>query len=348
MASVIADRPLATIVKIDKILPIDGADKIVLAKILGWQCIVKKDEFTPDQFGIYFGIDSMLDTSDKNMAFMKEKKGRVKTIKMRGVISQGLMAPLSWLSDRGHSITDLKEGDDVTERLGVTKYVVSEELEQYDNGSTEDREKIPEYIRKTDEPRLQNMKNVLDDLVKLQKETITVTRKEDGQSGTFFLYGDKYHICGRNFVWKSPVKDAATYHHISEKYSIESVLRKIYDETKKELAIQGEIIGPKINSNRLKMQQYFFRVFNIWDIVSQQYLDWDEVKKICSAHKLDMVPELSLPDSFDFSLDAFLDFSSSQEYSKGCPAEGIVVKTSGYPRISFKVISNKYLLKYDL
>lgn len=346
MENIVAvDRPLATVVKVTGISPIEGADRIVLAKVLGWKCIIKKEEFSVGDLAIYFTIDSVLDVTDKNMEFAKKFGGRIKTIKMKGVLSQGLLAPLSWISDRGHSIDNIKEDDDVTEKLNVKKYVHDTEIYQYIESKEKDC--FPIYIKKTDEPRLQGLKNVLDELTKY-KDTITITRKEDGQSGTFFYYNDKYCVCSRNFVWKTATNESMSYFNVSEKYKLEECLKDIYNKTSKHLAIQGEVIGPKINGNRLKLDQYVFRVFNIWDINEQKYIDWASVKEICSKYSLETVPELFLPESFEFTVDSFVDFANKQEYSKGNPAEGIVVKTAGDQRISFKVISNVFLLKHNL
>ena len=333
------DRQMATIVRVTSIEPIIGADRIVLAKILGWQCVVKKDDFKVDDMAIYFSIDSILDPADPNMSFLEGK--RLKTIKLRGVLSQGLLAPLKWLVDRGHSIDTLTEGDNVTSLLGVTKYVSSDEIGQYMKSDVvyDDRIKFPEFIRKTDEPRLQNMTRLLDGL---KDVPFIVTRKEDGQSGTFYLNNDHFGICTRQFEWLENVPNASVLFSIAAKYQIEDNLRKYG----KNIAIQGEVIGPKINGNKLNVSSHVFKVFNIWDIESQRYLDWADVKTFCTDAGLLTVPELTWTSS-DLTLDAFLAFADSIEYDKGDPAEGIVVKTDGWPRVSFKVISNKFLLKHD-
>jgi RNA ligase (TIGR02306 family) len=116
-----ADRSLATICRIKNIYPISGADLIVLAEIQGWKCIVKKNEFNVGDLCIYFSIDAIPDLTDPNTEFMTKRGGRIRTIKMRGVISQGLIGQLTWLSDRGHNIDTLSEGDDVTTQMGSYK-----------------------------------------------------------------------------------------------------------------------------------------------------------------------------------------------------------------------------------
>ena len=116
------DRALCYIVRVKSISPIDGADKVVLAEVNGWQCVISKDDNVLEgELALYFTIDSIPDLEDPNCALVKKRGGRIKTIKLRGIISQGLLAPLTWMSDRGHDVTHLSEGDDVTAEMGVTK-----------------------------------------------------------------------------------------------------------------------------------------------------------------------------------------------------------------------------------
>jgi RNA ligase (TIGR02306 family) len=348
--SVEADRCLASIVQINDIVPIEGADKIVLAKVLGWQCVVKKDEFNIGDIAVYCSIDSVLPNDDKNFEFMKDRGFRVKTIKLRGQISQGLLGPLSWLTERGHD-KEFNLDDDVTAEMGCTKYVSAEEYDQYAPAGSKtsvennDKSPMPSFIPKTDEPRLQGLKGMKSILEVLPTVNHVVTRKEDGQSGTFYFYNGEYGVCGRRFRWLTETPESINYYNVNTKYGIEDKLKQLG----RNIAVQGEVIGPKINCNRLQLKEVVYKVFNIWNIDTQTYLDWDEVKSICETIGLQTVPELVLPSDFDFSLKSFLDFADGQVYGKGIPAEGIVVKTNnGASRVSFKVISNKYLLKNNL
>lgn len=356
-----ADRPLAIIVRVQKIIEIPGADRIVLAIINGWQCIVKKSEFKVGDFAIYFCIDSIPDFTDPNTKSLVDMGiSRIKTIKMRGVISQGLLAPLSWLTDRGHDISKLVEDDDVTEQMGVTKYVNDDELNQYANydGSSG---KWPYSIPKTDEDRLQNKLKYLKEIANRE---IIITRKEDGCSCTFIFDEGKFSVCSRNFVI-SENKDVSHYFILEKKFNICEKMTLLG----RSIAIQGEAIGPKINGNKLKLDDFTYRVFNIFDIKSQCYLFHNEVTKICETLGLEQVPviykglanELTFKDQVfkiliqdetngkQIILSEFLKWADKLEYSKGIRAEGLVVKTDDKigSRISFKVISNEFLIAND-
>lgn len=355
MITVESDRTLASIVRVNRILPIEGADRIVLAEIKGWKCIVTITEgFQPGSLGVYFEIGSVVDKDDPTFAFLNGKF-RIKTMKIRGVLSQGLLLPLSCLSARGHDISNLAEGDDVTEKMGVRKYVETEEMAQYGENSQIKKKQFTNYCPKTDEPRLQNNKHFLSEIA---NRIIVITRKEDGSSGTFVHKDGDFIMCSRNCTLEEPSTDTTQYFYVRDKFEIERKMR----ELNMNIAIQGEVVGPKLNGNRMKLAEYDFRVFNIYDIDKQEYMNWPDVVNLCQKMELHTVPVLyeGHANAFNLSVDAFLDFANSQLYvyekdPKKCVlAEGIVVKTidnnveTGLKRISFKVISNEYLLKHDL
>lgn len=333
------ERSLATIVKINKIYPIHNADKIVLAEIKGWRCIVKKDEFQEGDFGIYFSIDSIVDENDENFQFLKGKN-RIKTIKMRGVISQGLFGPLDWLDSRGHNSNDFKENDDVTEQMGVKKYIDCEEFAQYNKSNNKN---FPINVPKTDEKRIQDDPGFLR---YIQDREIIITRKEDGCSCTFVYDKNTFMCCGRNYVWEERSGSNEHYFKIAELFNIEEKLNNLG----KNIALQGEIVGGKINGNKLKLTSYDYRIFNIYNIDTQQFLNWNEVLQICDDLKLNTVPLIfrGIYNKEDLTVEKMLNLASEQTYGKNLLAEGIVIKTNDNDqRISFKVISNNYLLKHN-
>jgi RNA ligase (TIGR02306 family) len=339
---------LATIVRVLRLTPIIGADKICLAQIQGWQCVVKIDEFRVGDLAIYFVIDSIPDFTDPNTELVRKRGGRVKTCKLRGVISQGLLAPLLWLESRGHSIENILEGEDVTLKMGVTKYVSEEEEYQYFGttlpaGTKTQSRNFPSGVPKTDERKLQSYPVFLD---YIKDRRVVITRKEDGCSATFICRDGEFLVCGRNCAWTEPTKETSHYFTIAAKEDIEIKMRSL-DQN---LAIQGEIIGPKINGNRLRLAELQFRVFGIWNISEARYLWWDEVVEICRQLSLNHVPVVywGMANHLTLTLEGFLQLAEEQKYGPGILAEGIVVKVDEGQPLSFKVISNKYLLKYDL
>ena len=162
-----------------------------------------------------------------------------------------------------------------------------------------------------------------------------------------------YKICSRNYVVEEDEKSPHSYTRISKELDIEAKLRSLGQN----IGIQGEICGPKINTGRTLVKEMTFSVFNIYSIDDSRYLMHEEVETICKQLGFQMVPLIYKGNARDlfastgapFDKSSFLSMSASLEYQKGFPAEGMVVKTNDNgERISFKVISNKYLLKYDL
>jgi RNA ligase (TIGR02306 family) len=152
-------RKLASIQKINDIRPIPGADSIEVARVLGWDVVVKKNEFHVGDEIVYIEIDSFLPiedeyeflrkTSYKNDKFLGEGF-RLKTIKLRGQVSQGLILPISVVENKGWH--GLPVGTDVTEILGVREW---EMPERAGSGGTMIGDR-PGYIPKTDETRIQS------------------------------------------------------------------------------------------------------------------------------------------------------------------------------------------------
>lgn len=336
-------RKLASVRKIAEIKPIEGADNIELAIVDGWQCVVKKGEFKPDDLCIYFEIDSFLPilppfeflraSSYKKMG---DKEGfRLKTIKLRGKTSQGLA-----IHAKNVYITPDSQwkvytiGADLTEDLGVLKYdpPIPAQLSGIMKGN------FPSFIPKTDQERVQNIWND----IKGSNETFEVTIKLDGTSCTYYLKDGMFGVCSRNMEL---VEDSNnTLWKIAKETGIEDLLKS----RNLNIALQGEVIGEGIQGNLEGIKGQAFYLFDIWDIDEQRYL----LPLERAAYVLAMqenhqhVPVLASRLLSDFkSLDDILVFADGA--SLYAPTrEGIVFK-SFTSDLTFKVISNQYLLKRD-
>lgn len=221
-------RQLATIRKIASIRPIKGADLIEVAQIDGWECVVQRGEFWVGERIVYIEVDSIVPERPE-FEFLRDRKFRVRTIKLRGQVSQGLVLPLSILPPG----TSTNLGADVTDALGIKKY--DPETQQEAALLTRQPEKpknpiirflmrfgwykklfvkpkrkggFPDWIVKTDENRIQNLSTLFD--IERKKGTkFSVTEKMDGQSATYFLRRlskRKYEfgVCSRNIRLGSP------------------------------------------------------------------------------------------------------------------------------------------------
>jgi RNA ligase (TIGR02306 family) len=159
-------RKLMTIRTVSNLIPIEGADFVELAQIDGWQCVVKKGAFRVGSYGMYFEIDSFLPASDKRFSFLKNKTAfegeegyRIKSMKIKGMLSQGLLLPL----EDFNLITYLRkeslqryidDREDFAEMFGVKKWEKPLAL----NMLGKVRGIFPFFIPKTDQERIQNIK----------------------------------------------------------------------------------------------------------------------------------------------------------------------------------------------
>jgi len=331
-------RKLATIRKVDAIKPIEGADAIELAVFGGWQVVVKKvQEIKPGMQVVYCEIDSVFPEKPE-YEFLRQDKFRLRTKKFRGALSQGLVFKVEEVLKDGN----FKEGDEVTELLGITLYeppipaAISGEVAGAYPGS----------VPKTDEERVQNI-----DITEFFEIDFFVTEKLDGTSCSFILDNNGFHVCGRN--WEYLDSPEQTFWKLAKHYEIEAKLKKYHENTSCYLALQGEVIGNGIQSNvyNLKGQDIF--IFNIFDITKQRYLSAAEYRKVCEEFGLKTVPVVEEKISIKGKThDDFLTFAEGKSLlNPQAEREGVVFKSfeqveKNQGKISFKAISNKYLLKH--
>src|SRR5574344_520658 len=373
-------RKLATIREIKNIRPIEGADKIECATVDGWDVVVKKDEVKIGEKVIYFEIDSFL-PAIKQFEFLaksstKTMNGiigyRLKTIKLRGQISQGLILPLSEFNIKGNI------GDDLTDKIGVKLY------EPFQKSFTMDKpkglrakfyiiknkneklfpksriffefldkilfgakyvKKFPNFIKKTDQERIQNLVGKLDNWRNIPFE---VTVKLDGSSITIFYNKGKFGVCSRNL---DVTNGNDNYNKIYKMYNITDTLKKY----KKNIAIQGEMIGEGIQGNNEKIEGVDFYVFDIYNIDKKRHMTREERFNILQelhniGCNLKHVPTFDKEFYIkDKTLEDMLKIAEGKSlFAKN--REGLVFKSNvlvNNQTVSFKCISNKYLLKQE-
>lgn len=333
-------RLLATIRTISEIQPIENADNIEVATVDGWKVVVVKSDFKVGQPVIYCEIDSILPVRDE-FEFLRKSSHiilpdgtegfRLRTMKLRGQISQGLLLPVATLG----SGVQVKPGDDVTATLGITKY-------EPILVPTDDCIKglFPHFVQKTDEERIQNMKAEFD---AFKDKKFYVSEKLDGTSATFYLRNESFGVCSRNYELKTD--SGNTLCQVACKHSIEAKLRSLG----RNIAIQAEVIGPKVQGNRYTINGNECYVFNIYDINQQSYLKKYEMEKICKDLGLPTCPVISDGKDLPATIDGVLAEADGQsKVNSKKKREGLVFVFDGdkpRERISFKAISNKYLLK---
>lgn len=377
------ERRLAHVETITSLDPIHGADKIEVATVLGWQCVVKKDEFHVGQKIIYIEVDSVVPDRPE-FEFLRDRKFRVRTIKLRGQVSQGLVIPLSpYINPQRIEI-----GQDMTQQLQIQKYLTPSEREEVlsqERKTANEKNRLkkfmmryswfrrlalprnkksgfPYWVSKTDEERIQNIPHVLE---QFKDAEVYVTEKIDYQSATFtgkmlpnmtpiigrFLPKRyKFIVCSRNMV--NGDKNSL-YWRIAQKYNLEKILRE-----NPNLTIQGEQGDTKVQGNKYRITGPRLWVFNIIDHEREYQYNYEEMRNFCSKYNLECVPILAWM-SRTTTIPLWRLGSTVKElveYSKGksvinpqVEREGIVVRCvqNGKKLLSFKVINPDFLLKYS-
>ena len=341
-------RKLASIQEINNLSSIPGADLIEVATVLGWHCVVKKGDFKIGDWCIYFEIDSVLPELSQ-FEFLREKcwnsryKGyRIKTLKLKGQISQGLVMPVSICNKQ---ISDLYIGYDLTEEMNVQKYLPKISA----NLNSKNSKSFPtNLVPKTDEVRIQSVPNLL---IRQNGEEVFVTEKLDGTSATYYIHNDHFGVCSRNLEVSDDSNNV--YWAIAKKYNIETKLRSWTKNTLIELAIQGEIIGPGIQKNKYNLSNKEIRFFNIFDITNHKHINFDMFKDIIEYMSLETVPILEEKASIINDSDFWVKKSIGKSIlNKNTKREGIVIRTTtnktdpDVGRLSFKAINPEFLLKH--
>lgn len=345
-------RKLASIQRIWKIEPIEGADRIELAYVLGWQCVVNKGQFKPMDLAVYFEIDSFLPvrsefeflraSSYKNTDIMGEGF-RLRTQKFRGQVSQGLLLPISQFPEIP---ADIELGTDVSEILNVRKWEIEERVT---TGGTVIGT-LPHTVPHTDETRVQAAPELINEFAGLE---YYISTKMDGSSHSISVDENGVHVTGHNYEYKDD-GSSSFYNFVNEhdyKNKIEAFKEK---ESLDTLTIQGEFCGAGIQKNRLKLKSPEWYVFTIME--NGKRVSLNRLLEICDKIGLTNVPieeiGTDLPLKYP-TVEALLERADG-EYPNGGKKEGIVIRPTEPifsanigAELSMKVVSNKYLLKNE-
>lgn len=361
MASI--DRALATIRRIVDIQQIPNADAIELARVDGWKVVVKKNEFQVGDLVIYFEIDSwvphdlapFLSKGKEPKVYNGVPGNRLKTVRLRGQLSQGLILPVEvncgqftgCVSVVNGQVVD--EGDDVTEILGVQKWEppVNPQLAGMTKGN------FPPEIPRTDQQRVQNLSKQFSRIME-ENDSWEVTEKLDGTSVTFYLKADgEFVVCSRNINLKEDENNL--YWKVARQYNIEEILLANFEikdsESERQcipIALQGEIIGEGIQGNQYGIKGQEFYVFDIYDPLESTYVEPVVRRALVSVFGLKHVPVLNyIKGSSLNSTDDLVIAAKGTSVLNDSTREGLVFKRYDQSNTrgvnSFKVINNDWL-----
>ncbi len=381
-------RKLVRIEKIDRLDPIPKADRIEVATILGWNVIVKKGEFKVNDNCVFFEIDSFLPDEDRYnfLGAPKTHQGkqgyRLKTIKLKGQISQGLALPLHMFKDKFDGVMNLYSSD-LSNTLNVFKYDVAltSGSKSMNPKTGQPAGKYPSFLRKTDQERIQNLTNyfnihedsLFEETLKLDGSSLTAYHTQIqlpwykrwynilNQNASFLpSFSDtKFGVCSRNVDLKPSANYTATFENDGKTstYSQSSFWDiMLKHNMPKHLpigyAIQGELCGPSIQSNHEKLDSNEFFLFDVFDIAERRYLTSEARREWCNLYmpkSLQYVPTVSKSIAIfkDRTLECLLERADSKSLNEDTISEGRVYKHLTNPDITFKCINNRYLLKSE-
>ena len=341
------ERKLATIRRIKEILPIEGADKIELAAVDGWRVVVAKDvQHKIGDLVIYCEIDSFLPIREEfeflrksSYKKMGDQEGfRLRTTKMKGQISQGLILPISVLNPPDTNIyVQPFEGLDVTEMLDIVKY----EPPILANLAGKVKGLFPSFLVKTDEERVQNIAVEYSALCFQSKHQFYVTEKLDGSSATFYINNGEFGVCSRNLELLETEDNS--FWKVARELKLEENLRAL----EKNICLQGELIGEGIQGNPYGIKGQTVRFFSVYQIDSRTRLGIKDLEDICFMIGLQTVPILESNFLLPNTIEEMLQYAEGNSaLNPKTEREGVVVRSLD-GTISFKAISNKFLLKHE-
>lgn len=341
-------RKLASIAEITYIKPIEGADAIECAIVNGgWPVVVKKGEYQVGDVAIYLEIDSwvphelapFLSKGQEPREYNGVKGERLRTVKLRGQISQGLLLPID--------LTFFRDpGTDVTETLGIQKWEppIPAQLQGTMKGN------FPHFIPKTDQERCQNLRKEI--FEEHKGETYEVTTKLDGSSMTVYVKDGEIGVCSRNIDLKET--EGNSFWKAAREQNIVEALAHISEDKGEEYAIQGELIGEGIQGNPEKLTGQRFYLFDIYSITESRYLKPQERYSIMDKMNLfydadvEHVPFIDtvcgVTNEFG-TIDDLLAFAEGPSLNPQTKREGLVFKSYDSD-FTFKAIANSYLLKH--
>lgn len=348
-------RKLASVQRVNGIYPIEGKDRIVQYGINGWKVIDGVDKYKVGDMVVFLEVDSwvphelapFLTKKDEPRVYEGVPGERLKTIKMGGALSQGLLLPLELAVER-FAGSDFDEGQelgefffedaDLTDLLGILKWERSPEFR-----AANAKGNFPHFLRKTDQERVQNVRPRT--LEQVGPATYEVTEKLEGQSFTAYLWEDVFGVCSRNLELKAD--EPSTWIDTANRYDLEAKLRAFFERTGKQIAIQGEQVGPGIEGNIYKLDSVRLYVYDVFDIAEQKYLPPAFAREVVEDLELDYVPVVDI--AFDLPeryCDDLLEMAECRSALAPYHAEGLVFKAnSDKTDFSFKAVSNFYLMR---
>lgn len=331
-----------------------NADSLSIAHVRGWQCVVKTSDFENINLGVYIPIDMVVPDTEE-WKWLENR--RVKTRKFRQALSQGLLVP-AW--------PEMKLGDDVTEKMGITRYVPK--LPGNKTG-LRGGYRIPDPAGMDKYTDIENWKNHTD--IFQTGEMVVVTEKIHGANARYALIDGAFYVGSHNTTRKPIIPEPTSgimrwflnlarkcnladkqrfpdaWQIVADEYRIKEHLQRTFGPGN-DVILYGEIYGPKVQKLGYGVPEGQFRAA-FFDIkLNGRFLDWDEFVGYMKQMGLPTVPKLKICE-WDDTVKSLAD---GQAFEGNHCREGVVIRPwlgeQPHPKLGrkiIKIISDKYLLK---
>lgn len=342
------ERKLASIQKIISLSPIEGADFIEKATILGWECVVKKGDFKTNDLCVYFEIDSILPKDKEEFKFLEACNWRIKTTKRKKQVSQGLAFPINEI--KYVDLSSFKEDDDLTEILSIKKYDPQDAANIPACLRGKIKGNFPSFLKKTDEIRIQAVPKFLE---RHCGKEFYYAEKVDGSSVSIYLNNGDFGVCSRNLDLKREEPFEGDIKNAFWKAVNNLKIEEKFSKLNGNFALQGELLGPGIQKNKYNLLDFDIMFYNAWNIDNHRFFEFDEFISICKDIDVKTVPILGKT-ILNHSVNDLVEMSKGNSVLFKTPREGLVwraVNSQGdsdpkIGRLSFKVINPDFLLKH--
>lgn len=339
-------RKLAYVVKIDDIREIPNADRLCIYVVGGWNIVDTKEKYSIGDLAVMIETDSwiphdiapFLSKGKEPREYNGVKGERLKTAKLRGVVSQGLLLPMSVFDTIEHGFLIFgksnPEGIDVSDILNIQKWEapIPAQLAGVMRGN------FPSAIPKTDQPRIQNLKKELS-IARHKQLQFTIEEKLEGSSLTMYLDDqDEFHVCSRNLDLTRD--DTNTFWRAALKYDVENIMRQ---NALQGYAIQSEMLAPGVQGNIYKLTDVEFYVFDVYDVKQARYLYPTERRELINKLGFKQAPVLC-ESTLLGSMEDIISLADGTSMLYNTLREGIVFKQIDGD-MTFKSISQQYLIK---
>ena len=332
-----------TFEQVDQVLPHPRADRLEIIKLRGltFQCVVQKGKFHEGDQAIYFPVDSLIPAALLERIGLTGRlsgagKNRVKTIQLRGEVSQGIAARPEEVCQ------DLYDGGDLTAYLGVTKY---EPPERWCTGGT--LLALPEYNSKYDIEGAERHQDIID---LLMDQDVAVLEKVEGSNGSVTRHEGRLYCNQRSNTIVETEGSDNTYWRVARESGLLAFVETFSPSLPRNISVYWELLGPGVQGNIYGFPKPTLRIYDVK--LDWKWMDYRSMKQLITDNlgSAWLVPEL-----FVGKLRDFLAGRTVQEASDGksvladCLREGIVItplkeqEVPGYGRLKIKQRSPRYL-----